>query len=82
MAKVNGPIHSESVSGAFANLVTFSLRKNGQHVRLQQKQKDVITSKRVVQRFKFSQGLILWHSLPDSEKNKWKLFAKQGYLYE
>jgi hypothetical protein len=74
MAKITGPLHSDSARGSLGNFLTFSVRASGQQVRFQKKQKDVTTVKRTLQRSKFSLALILWQSLPDDEKALWKLY--------
>jgi hypothetical protein len=80
MAKVTMPLLSESASASVGKELTFSVRASGQQVRFQKKQKDRITPARILQRFKFKQGLTLWTSLPDNEKNYWKLCEKQGFV--
>jgi|APFre7841882654_1041346.scaffolds.fasta_scaffold246081_2 hypothetical protein len=74
MAKIKGPLHSDSAQGSLGACLTFSKRKSGQQVRFQKKQKDVITVKRTTQRFKFNQGLLLWQSMPQYEKDLWKVY--------
>lgn len=80
MAKLIGPIHSDSASGSIGESLTYSQRKSGAQVRYQRKQKDVTTAKRTAQRFKFNQGLLLWNSLSDVEKNYWKSVEKDGFI--
>lgn len=74
MAKVHGPLFSNTASGSVGPVLTFSERKTCHQCRFQRKQKDVISVLRTAQRFKFSQGLILWQSLPQEEKDLWKLY--------
>ena len=71
MAKIKGPLHSDTAAGSLGACLTFSKRASGQQVRFQRKQKDVITDKRIVQRTKFLLGLAFWETLPDEEKKYW-----------
>ena len=81
MAKLIGPIHSDSASGSVGDCLTYSQRKSGSQVRYQRKQKDVTTAKRTTQRTKFSLGLDLWNSLSDTEKGYWKTLSNFLELY-
>jgi hypothetical protein len=58
--KIIGALHSDSASGTFGGLLTFSQRKSGQQVRFQRKQKDVSTSLREAQRAKFLVAKDMW----------------------
>ena len=78
MAKIIGPLFSNTASGSIGPRLTFSVRKSGQQARFQSPQKDVVTVKRTVQREKFSLGLDLWRSLPDNEKYYWNVLLKNG----
>lgn len=60
MTKVTGPLLSFSASGTIAKGLTFSLRKSGQQVRWQRKQKDVTSSARLAHRAIFLQGRESW----------------------
>lgn len=60
MAKVTGPLLSETAHGTIAGTLTFSLRKTGQQVRFQRKQKDKITPLRTLQRDRFILALEAW----------------------
>jgi hypothetical protein len=70
------PLLSADAKGSIYTHLTFSVRKSGQQVRYQRKQKDVITAPRTAQREKFNQGLLLWSSLPDNEKHYWHMLSK------
>lgn len=59
--KIFGPLHSNSASGTFGGLLTFSERKSGSQVRFQKKQNDVITSARIAQRSKFLIAKEMWY---------------------
>ena len=74
--KLTGPLLSETASGSMGPRLTFSQRKSGQQVRFQRAQKDVITAPRTAQRLKFTQGLLLWNSMPDNEKHYWDMLSK------
>lgn len=80
MAKLFGPVHSESASGSIGESLTYSQRNSGAQVRYQRKQKDFLSVLRTAQRAKFSLGLDLWNSMPDVEKNYWKSVEKYGYV--
>jgi hypothetical protein len=58
--KIFGPLHSDSASGTFGGLLTFSERKSGSQVRFQRKQKDVSTTLREAQRAKFLVAKDMW----------------------
>jgi len=81
MAKLTGPLHSETAQGSVGESLTYSNRKSGPQVRYQRKQKDVITSKRTTQRSKFLLGLDLWRALPDNEIGYWKTLSNFLPLY-
>lgn len=65
--KITGPLHSDSASGTFGGLLTFSERNTGSQVRFQKKQKDKITPARTAQRNKFLVAKEMW-SLNDFGK--------------
>lgn len=58
--KITNPFHSQSASGTFGGLLTFSERKTGSQVRFQRKQKDKITPARTLQRNRFLQAQNMW----------------------
>ena len=76
MAKLIGPIHSETASGSIGEALTYSQRKSGAQVRYQRKQKDVITTLRTAQRLKFQMAKDWWLELNSAEKLEWKVLAK------
>jgi hypothetical protein len=80
MPKVSGPLFSASAHGTIGERLTFSRRASGQQARFQRPQKDRITSARIPQRYKFSQGLTLWRSLSSIEKGYWKTVESQGFV--
>jgi hypothetical protein len=71
MAKLTGPLMSNTASGTLGPRLTFSQRKSGQQVRFQKKQKDVITDLRTAQREKFTTSTGWWNLLTLSEKKEW-----------
>lgn len=71
MAKVSGPLLSQTASGKIAERLVFSLRSSGQQVRFQKKQIDVITNARISQREIYSSAVAHWKALPDIEKIEW-----------
>jgi len=74
--KISLPLMSADARGSIYSSLTFSVRKSGQQVRWQKKQKDVITPLRTAQRVKFNQGLLFWNSMPDNEKHYWQMLSK------
>ncbi len=75
MAKVKNPLMSISASGSIANNLTFSIKKTGQQVRWQKKQKDVESVARNLQRSAYSKAVIGWRLLDQEEKDNWKMLA-------
>lgn len=67
---------SESASGTFGKVLTFSKRKSGQQVRFQKKQKDVISENRTLQRDKYLLAVGAWNGLTPAEKSQWTKQAK------
>ena len=80
MVKLTGPLFSNTASGTLADALTFSHRTSGAQVRTQRKQKDRVTALRTAQRAKFLLGLDLWRSMPDNERDYWKLVESQGFV--
>ena len=77
MAKIRGPLLSETARGKIAERLVFSLRSSGQQVRFQNKQKDVITDARANQRAIYLESVSAWNILSDLEKLEWKAQAKE-----
>lgn len=75
MAKTNGPLFSNTASGSIGPCLTFSLRKSGQQVRFQAKQKDKKSTLQIFQRALYSQAVDSWIALSDNEKREWKVAA-------
>jgi len=63
MAKINGPLMSESASGLIGERLVFSVRKSGQQARFQRAQKDRITQKRTDERTKYKEAVEAWNIL-------------------
>lgn len=78
MAKTQGPLLSESASGTFGKVLTFSRKKFRQIVRFQRPPSDKKSLAQLFQRTSFSFGLLLWYSLPDEEKELWRDIARNG----
>jgi len=76
MPKVTGPLLSFSASGSVSPLLTFSIRKSGQQVRYQKKQKDVLTDDRIEARANYSAAVSAWNVLSAPEKLAYSLRAK------
>ncbi len=77
MAKINGPLLSETARGKIAERLVFSLRSSGQQARFQSKQKDIITEARTTQRAIYLEAVSAWNILTNSEKQEWKDQAKE-----
>jgi len=75
MAKITGPLMSSTASGSIAETLTFSKKRTGQQVRIQRKQKDVITPARTAQRNLYSEALSEWRSFSFSVKSAYELEA-------
>ncbi len=67
---------SENASGTICKNITFSLRKSGQQVRFQNKQKDKITSARSAHRLKYQEAVTAWNLLTPTQKSAWTRNAK------
>ena len=72
MAKIRGPLLSQEARGKIAERLVFSLRSSGQQARFQNKQKDVITEFRTVQRAYYLAAVSAWNLLNSSEKQEWR----------
>lgn len=75
MAKLTGPLFSNTASGSFGPRLTFSQRRSGQQVRFQRAQKDVITAGRTAQRALYILAVDAWDTLDDVIKNIFKSLA-------
>ena len=76
MAIVSSPLFSKSASGRIAEKLVFSSRASGQQVRTQKKQVDVLTSARIIIRGYYSQAVLAWNLLSDSQKKEWQVLAE------
>lgn len=72
MTKIKYPLHSLSASGSICQKITFSVRDSGQQVRWQKKQLNIVTEARLEARSAYSNAVIAWRLLSDSEKQSWK----------
>jgi len=79
MAKINGPLLSNTAHGSLGPRLTFSKRTTGQQVRYQRPQKDYENIARTIARDAFRYGLILWRALPAAEKAYWDEIESKGY---
>lgn len=77
--KIKGPMHSDSASGLFGERLVFSKRASGQQVRLQKKQKDVVTISRTQNRVLYTAGVSLWNDLSAYEKSLFVSDSMSGY---
>lgn len=80
MAKVSSPLHSIEAQGTIGENLTFSVRKSGQQVRFQRKQKDIITAKRSSQRADYSTAVEAWKNLTSAEKNYFTNLAYSRHM--
>lgn len=79
MAKLKGPLLSNTASGTFGPRLTFSRRTSGQQVRTQHAQVDYENTKRKIVRDAFRYAIILWNSMPANEKRYWTEIESKGY---
>ena len=79
MAKLTGPLFSQSASGGLGDTLTYSKRPTTHQVRFQRKQKDYENPARKIARDAFRLGLLLWHALPLGEKAYWDQIESKGY---
>lgn len=54
---------SESAQGSIAGVLTFSVRKSGQQVRYQRKQKNAPSADQIIARGVYSDARLAWHSM-------------------
>jgi len=80
MAKVTSPLLSETASGTVGDLLTFSVRKSGQQVRFQRKQKDVFSERREEVRERYRAAVDAWQLLSAPEKRLYTISAKRMQL--
>lgn len=79
MAKVKGPLLSESASGSIGPRLTFSKRASGSQVRYQKAQTDYENAARKVIRDNYRAALVLWNSMPCAERAYWDEIERTGY---
>ena len=79
MAKIVGPLFSNSAHGSVDRALTFSSRHSGEQVRFQKKQPDYENTARKTVRDAYSWGIVLWNSLPADEKAYWTEIERKGY---
>lgn len=76
MAKLKGPLFSESAHGMIADRLTFSRRSTGQQVRIQRSNKDANSASQQTQRSLFLEARDKWKLLTDEEKELWNEYNK------
>lgn len=85
MAKLRGPLMSQNASGTIGPRMTFSNRKSGAQVRIQNAQKKKIQISTAVQKRLYDFAVARWNSYTQGEKNAYILVAKNlkmsGYNY-
>jgi len=80
MAKIKGPLLSQTASGKIAERLVFSLRTTGQQVRYQRSQKDTKTAPQIQQRGIYQEAVQAWNELTDEVKIEWISEAKTQQL--
>ena len=80
MVKVRGPLLSQKAQGTIHKNITFSFRESGQQARFQNKQSDVITSARTLQRSSYQLSVNAWNILNDAQKLYWKNLALRDHM--
>lgn len=70
---------SETASGTFAGVLTFSQRKSGQQVRFQHPPSGQPSAGQLFQRQSYRNLFKLWNAMPQIEKDYWKEIEKKGY---
>jgi hypothetical protein len=68
MAKLSGPLLSESAHGTLGGVLTYSTKKKLKQVRYQRAQKDYENPARTAQRELYKEGIEYWNSLSVEEK--------------
>ncbi len=72
MAKIKGPLLSNSAHGAIGPRLTFSKRASGQQARIQGKNHDANSAAQQTQRSLFLEARDKWQSLSDAQKLLWQ----------
>lgn len=76
MAKLRGPLMSQNASGTIGPRMTFSNRKSGAQVRIQNAQKDKKSLSQLSNRGLYNIAVARWNSYTQGEKNAYILVAK------
>lgn len=76
MAKLTGPLLSESAHGMVGPRLTYSKRTSGQQVRIQKANKDANSPSQQTQRSLFLEARDKWQSLTDEQQELWKEYNK------
>ena len=71
MAKLIGPLFSESAHGSISKRLTYSKRKSGNQARFQRANHDYNTTSQQTQRALFLTALAAWNSLSNAQKVLW-----------
>ena len=78
MAKLTGPLLSESAHGTVGGVLTFSKRTSGNQVRYQRAQMDYENEPRAEQRARFWAAMQWWSTLSSDEKDEWETLGRQA----
>jgi len=76
MAKLTGPLFSESAHGTLGDAITYSARGKRKQARYQRAQKDYETDARALQRLKFYVSSRVWLYLTLEEKDELEAASK------
>ena len=74
MAKLDGPLLSESAHGSIGKRLTYSRRSSGNQVRFQAANHDANSILQQTQRALFLVALGLWNSLTTEEQELWNVY--------
>jgi hypothetical protein len=78
MAKLKGPLLSETARGSFGPRLTFSRRPSGQQARYQRAQKDYENEARAAQRIKFFIAKNWWKQMTATEQAGFDGYTKEA----
>lgn len=71
MAKLKGPLFSNTARGSFGPRLTYSNRRTGQQARYQKENTDYETTPQIQQRSYFQIAVSWWNKLIQAEKEAW-----------
>lgn len=80
MVKTRMPLLSAEASGTIGNLITFQRTPKGIKAYKYKKHADAETTDQLTQRSYYSEALIIWRLLSDTQKAYWKVRAGIKYF--